>query len=102
MIDRKVFNNEIAVLAEMHRHELSEPTIDRYYDLLTGRMTTAQFEQVCRRLAMSPKAFWPLPADFLPPVHERLGVAELESQARTEGLVSGAAVKLLPTREGAA
>ena len=86
MIDRAVFNRQIAVLAEMHRHVLSGPTIDEYYALLSPRMTTEQFVQMCRRLEMSAKAFWPLPGDFLPPPQERLGTAELDAAARLEGL----------------
>lgn len=96
MIDRKVFNRQIAILAEIHRHELSEPVIDEYYLLLTLRMTTDQFVRMARRLEMSPKAFWPLPGEFLPPVHERLGATELEAQAKAEGLTSGQPVTLLP------
>ena len=102
MIDRAIFNRQIAVMSEMHRHVLSGPTIDEYYLLLSPRMTTEQFVKMARRIEMSTGGFWPKPAEFLPPVSERLGTDQLAAEAKREGLTSGATVKLLPTREGAA
>ena len=85
MIDRDVFNRHIAVLAELYRHDLSLPVIEVYYALLSARLTTEQFVAAARRVAMSER-FWPAPGLFLPPVHERLTVEELDAQAVREGL----------------
>lgn len=86
MIDRRIFDVEIAVLAEMYRHDISGPTIDRYYELLSPRMSTAAFRTVCRRHAMTPGGFWPKPADLVPPVHERETREQLDAAALREGL----------------
>lgn len=98
MIDRAVFNRQIAVLAEMHRHVLSGPTIDEYYALLSPRMTTEQFVKMARRIEMSAGGFWPKPAEFLPPMHERLGPQQLALEAHREGLfpASQSRVRELP------
>lgn len=86
MIDRAVFNRQIAILAEMHRHVLSAPTIDEYYALLSPRMTTEQFVRMARRLEMA-GGFWPKPGEFLPPVAERSGSDALIAAAQREGLL---------------
>ncbi|HXE84710.1 MAG TPA: hypothetical protein VN513_15395 [Gemmatimonadales bacterium] len=100
MIDRAVFNRQIAVLAEIHRHVLSGPTIDEYYALLSPRMTTEQFVKMARRIEMSAGGFWPKPAEFLPPVHERLGAEQLALEAKREGLLPAGQSRLqqLPAR----
>lgn len=102
MIDREQFNAWITVLCEAHRHTLTPPTIAAYYDLLSPRMTTEQFVQQARRHLVTAGAFFPRPGDLMVPVLELKTVAELEAQAKAEGLTSGATVKLLPKREGAA
>lgn len=88
MIDRTTFNRQIAVMAEIHRHVLSAPTIDEYYALLSPRMTTEQFVRMARRIEMSAGGFWPKPAEFLPPVAERLGAEQLALAASREGLLA--------------
>jgi len=88
VIDRAVFNRQIAVMAEIHRHVLSAPTIDEYYALLSPRMTTEQFVKMARRIEMSAGGFWPKPAEFLPPINERASVEQLLAAAQREGLLS--------------
>jgi len=98
MIDRRTFDVEIAVLAEMYRHDISGPTIDRYYDLLSPRMSTAAFRTVCRRHAMTPGGYWPKPADLVPPLHERETRDQLEAAALREGLGALAPAAAPPAR----
>ena len=88
MIERTVFNRQMAIIAEIHRYVVSGPTIDEYYALLSPRMTTAQFVTIARRLEVS-GSFWPKPAEFIPPVAERLGVDALDEAAHLEGLSPG-------------
>lgn len=88
MIDRTVFNRQMAVLAEIHRYVVSGPTIDEYYVILSPRMTTDQFVAMARRLATTGN-FWPKPGEFIPPQHERLGVEALDAAAQAEGLSPG-------------
>lgn len=86
MIDRDVFNEQMGILGDRHRHTLSPVTLNTYYDLLSGRMTTAQLVAAVNRHLMTPGAFFPGPGDLIPPLQERKTVAELEAQARAEGL----------------
>ena len=86
MIDRDVFNEQMGILGDRHRHVLSPVTLNTYYDLLSGRMTTAQLVAAVNRHLMTPGAFFPGPGDLIPPLQERKTVAELEAQARAEGL----------------
>lgn len=96
MIDREQFNAWITVICESHRHTLTPPTIAAYYDLLSPRMTTDQFVQQARRHLATAGAFFPKPGDLMVPVMDLKTVAELEQQARVEGLTSGQPVTLLP------
>lgn len=96
MINRDVFDEQMSILGERHRHVLSAPTLAMYYDLLSGRMTTEQFVKEIRRHMMSPGAFFPGPGDLVPPLQERKTVAELEAQALAEGLPLPAAKPALP------
>lgn len=102
MIERQQFNAWITVICESHRHLLSPPTIAAYYDLLSPRMTTEQFVTMARRHLATPGAFFPKPGDLMPAIMDLKPASELEAQAKAEGLTSGATVKLLGKREGAA
>lgn len=90
MIDRSIFNHQIAILAEMHRYDLSAPTIDEYYRLLSAHLSTAQFLAACDALAVDRSGFWPKPGAFL----AAAGVApNTRAALETEGGKLFAAVK---------
>lgn len=91
MINRSVFDREMGILADCFHHDVAAPTLDRYYELLSPRMTTAQFAAACRRASMTPGGFWPKPGDLLPPIHERRTLSELEAAATQEQLPAGTA-----------
>ena len=64
-IDKRVFLREMALLAErFNRPELSEPLIARYFETLTARLSTEQFERAAR-VIFDGDTFWPAPLRFV-------------------------------------
>lgn len=65
MLDKRVFLREMAVLAELYnRPALSEVLIARYYEFLSTRLSTAEFEAAARRV-FEEERFWPAPVTFV-------------------------------------
>lgn len=64
-LDKRVFLREMAVLAELfNRPQLSDPLVARYYEYLSARMTTGEFEAAARRI-FEEERYWPAPITFL-------------------------------------
>lgn len=64
-LDKRVFLREMAVLAELfNRPQLSDPLVARYYEYLSARMTTTEFEAAAKRI-FEEERYWPAPITFL-------------------------------------
>lgn len=52
MIDPDRFKDELAILSEFYGREFSEPTGQRFYDILSGKhdLTTEEFVQACAQV----------------------------------------------------
>lgn len=87
MLDRTVFLREMAVLAELfNRPALSEVLIGRYFEFLSTRLTTEEFEAAARRI-FEEERFWPAPVTFVLAVK---GDPKAEGEAAWNALVAAA------------
>jgi len=77
-LDRRAFIREMTLLEERFNREHSDPVLERYYDTLASKLTTAEFETAARHV-FDNDAFWPAPARFIDLAH-----GSPETQARTE------------------
>ena len=63
-LDKRVFLAELAMLAERFGRTVSEPVMLRYYDTLSQRLTTSEF-QAASRIIFDRDKFWPEPLRFV-------------------------------------
>lgn len=64
MLDKRVFLREMAMLAERFGRQVSEPVMLRYYEILSGALTTEAFQRAAFEVFRDDQ-FWPAPARFL-------------------------------------
>lgn len=64
MIDEKVFKDGWALICERFGREPSHPLMMAYYQSLSPKMSTEQFQNAARRV-FEQNEFFPKPADFL-------------------------------------
>lgn len=90
MIDPHTFAVQMAILAEMHRYDISEVTTAEYYRVLSAEMTTEQFLTACDAIAMDESVYWPKPAAFLAVVRSKpLGVLPGDAWTQVRRLMKG-------------
>ena len=78
MLDKRIFAEHMAVLAERFDRKLSQPLTNSYYTALSNTLTTEQFIQAAR-LVLYEGNFWPSPAEFVDKVKGRIDeAAQLE------------------------
>ncbi len=64
MLDKRVFLRELGMLAERFGRTVSEPVMLRYFEILSGSLSTADFERAAFDIFRDDQ-FWPAPARFL-------------------------------------
>jgi len=64
VVDKRVFLREMGMLAERFGRTVSEPVMLRYHEILTGALTTLDFERAAFAIFRDDQ-FWPAPARFL-------------------------------------
>lgn len=64
MIDATVFTREMALICERFDRRMSKPVMTRYYETLSARLDTIQFELAARRV-FDEETFFPSPQAFL-------------------------------------
>lgn len=64
MLDRRTFDRELVLLFDRFGRELGTPTVNRYYQFLADRLTTAAFEAAAKEI-FEQDTFWPSPQRFI-------------------------------------
>jgi hypothetical protein len=64
VLDKRVFLRELGMLADRFGRTVSEPVMLRYFEILAGALSTADFERAAYQIFREDQ-FWPAPARFL-------------------------------------
>jgi hypothetical protein len=100
-LDRRAFIREMTLLEERFNRQHSDQVLARYYDTLSAKLTTSEFEAAARHVFDNDQ-FWPAPARFVDLAH---GSSDAQARSEWSALISAAArgerARLTPEGEAA-
>jgi hypothetical protein len=64
VLEKRVFLREMGMLADRFGRQVSEPVVLRYFEILSGALSTADFERAAFVIFREDQ-FWPAPARFV-------------------------------------
>lgn len=64
MLDKRIFTEQMSVLADRFDRKLSQPVAKSYFETLSNSLTTEEFLSAAKRI-FHESVFWPSPAEFV-------------------------------------